>query len=109
MAKLATQQISTTGLAPTYTAASAGGDTFANNGTTMVHVKNGGTAAVTVTIDSIEKCSHGFDHDLVVTVAANGEQLIGPLDASRFNNKATGLVSMTYSGVTTVTVAVLQM
>lgn len=109
MAKLTTQYISSTGMAPTFAAAAAGGDTFANNGNVILYIKNGGTTAITVTVDSIEKCSHGFDHNIEVSIPATSERMIGPFDAARFNNKATGLTSITYSAVATVTVAVLQL
>lgn len=108
MALLSTQVISQTGIAPTFVAASVGGDTFRNTGSNFLHVKNGGASPVTVTIDSVEKCSHGFDHDLTVTVAAGADKIVGPLQVKRFNNES-GQVSVTYSGVTTVTVASFQL
>lgn len=104
MALLNTQAISQTGIAPTFVAGSAGGDTFRNNGTNFIHVKNGGASSITVTIDSVEKCNHGFDHNLTVSVAAGAERIIGPFDEKRFNNES-GQVSVSYSGVTSVTVA----
>lgn len=107
MALLTVQNISTTGLGPTYAAANAGGDTFPNNGRTLLHVKNGGASAVTVTLVSAKTCNQGFQHDLQVSVPAGGERMIGPFPPDRFNNESTGQVSVTYSGVTSVTVAAL--
>ena len=109
MALLTVQSISGEGVSPTFRAATASGDTFPNDGRTMLHIKNGGTAAVTVTFDSVEKCNFGFDHDLTVSIPASGERIVGPFDPARFNNKVNGLVSVTYSGVTTVTVSALRM
>lgn len=108
MALLGTQVISKEGIAPAFVAASVGGDTFRNTGSNFLHVKNGGASSVTVTIDSVEKCSHGFDHDLTVSVAAGAERIIGPLQEKRFNNDS-GHVSVSYSGVTTVTVATFRL
>ena len=107
MAVLAIQKISQSGLAPAYQAADVAGDEWANGGRTMLHVKNGSAAAVTVTVDSIKPCDQGFDHDVLVNVPAGGEQLIGPFEPSRFNN-ASGRCKATYSAVATVSVAALE-
>jgi hypothetical protein len=101
MAQLTVQKATLTGLAPTYAAADVAGDTFPNNGATALHVKNGGAAAITVTIDSATPCSYGFDHDIAVSVPAGAERIIGPLSQSRFGTTA----SAAYSAVTSVTVA----
>jgi hypothetical protein len=74
----------------------------------FLHVKNGGGGSITVTVDSVTPCNQGGDHDLAVAVPAAQERMIGPLPASRFANATTGLVNITYSGVTTVTVAALR-
>lgn len=109
MAMLNTQTISQAGIAPAFTAASAGGDTFRNSGgNTFFQVKNGGASSVTVTIDSVEKCNQGFDHNLTVTVPASSDQIIGPFEERRFNND-NGQVAVSYSGVTSVTVAAFRL
>lgn len=102
MALLTVQQIDLDGLTPAFVAAAAGGDTFANNGRSYVHVKNGGAGAITVTVDSVSNCNQGFDHNAGGSVAAGAEGLFGPFPSARFNTA--GEVSVTYSGVTTVTV-----
>lgn len=107
MAQLTVQAASVNGLTPTYVAASAGGDTFSNQGTAYLFVKNGGATSINVVLDSQAKCNHGFDHDLTIAVPAGEEKLIGPIDPSRFNDP-TGLVHATYSDVTSVTVAVVR-
>lgn len=104
MALLTTQTAAPAGTTVTYAAASAGGDTLQPGERTHLHVKCGATGC-TVTVDSIRACDQGFDHNLSVVVGTNAEVLIGPLPASRFANLTTGLVSVTYSQVTTVTVA----
>lgn len=104
MAALTQQQIVNTGLAPTYAACTAGGDTAPTGDTSFVHVKNASAGALTVTVDSVTASSFGTDVDLVVSVPAAGERMIGPFPASRFANVTTGLVNITYSGVTTLTI-----
>lgn len=108
MANIVVQQISKSGIAPSFVAAAAGGDTPANDGQTLVHVKNGGASSVNVTINSVEKCNHGFDHDVIVAVPAGSERIIGPFEPKRFNNE-NGRLNITYSAVTSVTVAAFRM
>lgn len=107
MALLNVQRTGLAGLAPTFSGASVGGDSFLNSGRTYLHVKNGGTAAITVTVNSQKPCNYGFDHDAVVSVPAGGEQIIGPFQQDRFNDQ-NGQVQITYSAVTSVTVAVVE-
>lgn len=103
MATLALQQVTPGGLGVTYTAAGASGDLVPCGEHNVLHVKNGSGSAVTVTVDSVTPCSQGFDHNLVVSVAAGAEQVIGPL-GGRF--AASGNVAaVTYSSNTSVTVA----
>lgn len=104
MATLAVQVSSAGGLAPTYAAASAGGDDFPNTGREFLHVKNGSAASINATINSAQLCNYGFDHDVVVAVPAGGERIIGPFVPSRFGLS----VGVTYSAVTSVTVAAVQ-
>jgi hypothetical protein len=107
LAQLTAQKISQSGLSPTYSSAASGGETFPNDGKTFFHVKNGDTTSKTVTIVAQNKCNQGFLHDLEVTVAASGEKIIGPFQVERFTNDA-GVAKVTYSAVTSVTVAALK-
>lgn len=104
MAALTPQQIVNTGVIPTYAACAAGGDTVAPGDNTFIHVKNASVGSLTVTVDSVAASSYGTDVDLVVAIAAGAEKMIGPLPASRFAQASTGLVNITYSGVTTLTI-----
>lgn len=96
------------GLVTTYAAAAAGGDSFPNDESTVLIVKNGGGTVCNVTVKSPNKCSHGFTHDVVVAVAAGATSQIGPFQQSRFN-KANGQIDVTYNQVATVTVAAVSM
>lgn len=109
MATLAPQSIVLTGLNPSYAAASAGGDEFVNDGKKFLHVKNGGAGAINVTAVCQTACNYGTGsptHDDVVAVPAAGERIIGPFPPGRFND-GNGKVQITYSGVTSLTVALL--
>lgn len=108
MAVLSVQSITQAGIAPTFSAAGAAGDSFSNNEKTYFHVKNGGASSITVTVDSFTKCNHGFDHDITITVPASGERIIGPFPSARFNDDSSK-VNVTYSAVTSVTVAAFKM
>ncbi len=102
MAVLSVQSVTTAGLEATYAAAAGGGDSFSNDGKTILHVKNASVGDITVTINSQVACDQGSDHNAAVVVTAGEERFIGPFPA-RYNN-ASGAVEVTYSGVTTLTV-----
>jgi hypothetical protein len=109
MALLTVQNAPINGLVKTMATAAAGGDTFSNDGNTLLYVKNGGASPITVTVNSVAPCSQGFDHDLVVSLSASAEIAFPKLDPSRFNDLSTGLVSVFYSVVTNVTVAAVRL
>lgn len=104
MATLTVQTSLLTGITPSYTAAASGGDEFANDGNTMLHLKNGGGGSVTVTVNSLVNCNQGVDHNSVTTITAGAEAIIGPFDITRFNAPSTGRAAVTYSGVSSLTV-----
>ena len=104
MALLTTQQMTSAGAALTLAAANVGGDTAdISNGRTFLWCKNGSGGAITVTLAT----PGTVDGDLAVadrTVsvpATTGERLIGPLSPAAYGS----IVSITYSGVTSFTVA----
>ena len=107
MAVLTAQPLANAGLKPVFSAASAGGDSFANTGNEYVHIKNGSASSITVTIDSVAPCSYGFDHDLAITIPAGEEKLTPRLARARFND-TDGFVTLTYSASASVTVAVIK-
>lgn len=108
-AVLTVQDVSLAGLNPSYAAAGAGGDSFPNDGATFLHVKNGGGGPITVTIDDVGSASPeaaaAFDPDPDVSVPAGEERMIGPFPKDRFDATDGTGVNVSYSGVTSVTVA----
>lgn len=84
-------------------AAAGGGDTFVNNGSTLLYLKNGSGGSITVTIITAGATRQGVAiADVSVVLAAGEERVVGPFDPSDFNG-ASG-ISLTYSGVTSLTV-----
>jgi hypothetical protein len=104
MATLTPVQSTAAGAALGYAAATVGGDSIATTGRSNVKflVRNGSGASITVTLTGVQKCSRGFLHDTIVTVAAGADETITiPGDTI---DPVTGNVAVTYSAVTTVTV-----
>lgn len=114
MALLAPIILAQAGVSPSYTAATAGGDAFPNNldERTFFIVKNGGGSTITVSINpqitSAKVSGLGTlpVSPVSVSVAASGEKWIGPFPSS-FTDSA-GNVNVTYSAVTSVTVAAVK-
>ncbi|MBT9174215.1 MAG: hypothetical protein DDT21_02626 [Syntrophomonadaceae bacterium] len=100
---LAVQEIAGAGAVPTFVAAAAAGNHFANDGRVTLEFVNGHTAPITVTIDSFTRCDQGFDHDLIFTVAAGARHRTPALDPGRFR-RSDGNTYITYSLVTALTV-----
>lgn len=105
MALLSTQQIQITGPAITLTAAAGGGDTITPSDRTFLWVKNASGSPITVTVVVPNSYFGQALADVAVSVpATTGERLIGPLDR-RLADPTTQVVGITYSGVTSLTVA----
>lgn len=107
MALLTVQNSSITGFVPTYSAVSSS-DTFANDGRTILYVKNGGASPDVVNIDSQVACNQGADHDGGSSVTNATEKCFGPFEQTRFNTAA-GVVTVTHSFTTSVTCAVIRL
>lgn len=112
MATFTVEDITESGLGATYNTANSAGDDFKNTPEerVVVHVKNGDTASHTVTVAATDS-SEDFagwgtmtKSDISVSVAAGGEQFIGPFPIKAFGNAPT----ITYSSTTGITVAVLR-
>jgi len=110
MATLAVQQLVRSGLNTTYAAATGGGDKFAPSARTFLHCKNAGGGAITLTVVTPNTLIADVTiADLAVSVPAAGERMIGPFPYEHFANAADGLADITYSGVTSVTLAAVQL
>jgi len=110
MAAITVQNITlNTSLTPTFAAAAAAGDYFANTGKIFVYIKNANVGASrTITVNSQVNCNQGHDHNVTITVPASSEELCGPFPASRFND-ADGRVQMTYSSEADLTLAAISL
>ncbi len=99
--------VSRAGIDVTGVAASAGGDSFVNDGKTHVHINNGGAAPVTVTFaiqSTVDGIAVGSGKQVVVP--AGKTLIVGPFPPGIYNDNS-NRVQMTYSAVTSVLVAVL--
>lgn len=87
MAEIKVQKLGLKGEVTTFQAHTIlDGDTFVNNGDCYLHVKNGGTSSATISIEAKKACSHGYFHNLSITVPAGEDRLIGTFPVDRFNN-----------------------
>lgn len=105
----ATQQIPDTGVVPVYQAGITAVDsyTFPNDGRMFLHVKKG-VGACNVTLKSRASFRGKAVPDQVVAIAQNTDQMIGPFPPDLYND-ATGLVTVLFSEVTGLTVAVVRL
>lgn len=114
MALLTRQNFALGGLAASYAAAAAGGDTVDNDGKVVLHVKNGGAGAINVTVTAqvtsvaVEGYGTLTRSNAVVAVPAGAERFIGPFPTQAFNNSS-GRAAISYDVVTSVTVAALRL
>ncbi|MGH3933641.1 MAG: hypothetical protein ACRDS1_01430 [Pseudonocardiaceae bacterium] len=107
MATLVSQTAPVGGLEPTLAAAAAGGDKAPIGNRRFLLVRNGHTATQDVTIDTPGTTKGIAVANPVHTVDANGGLLVVPLDD--IYRGADGLASVTYVGVTALTVAVIDL
>lgn len=112
MATLTTQVINRAGAVITTTAAAGGGDAMSCGSGMMLEVTNGGASPITVTFNV--PAARTYEPNVAITSPAvsvtNGTtKRFGPIDAQTFQDPTTGLCSITYSAVTSVTVAAVQL
>ena len=112
MATLTTQTINRAGGIITPVSAAGGGDAMTCGSGMMLEVVNGGGGSITVTL--AVPAGRTFTPNVaitspVITVANGVTKWIGPVDAGTFMDPTTGLCTITYSGVTSVTVASVQL
>lgn len=109
MALLSLQQALLRGTVVTLAAAGAGGDTFSlPHEHVGLRVKNGSASSITVTIAVPGNTPYGVANPSVVStaIAAGAEVLIGPIPLAAVDS-STGLVTVTYSSATSVTVGLV--
>lgn len=113
MATLTVQDAAETG-GHTLSAAAGGGDQFKNDGRTFLLVLNEDASGITVTVTaqatafSDALMGPATKSDGGGAVAAGKAALFGPFKQAAFNDSS-GFVQVTYSAVTSVTVAAIKM
>lgn len=108
MALLAPQQIQITGLEMATQAAAGGGDTLEPGDDIFLEVHNGDASDKTVTV-VVPGTEYGQNRpDIAVVVTAGERRKIGPFPRD-LADPTTGLVNITYSAVTSVTVALCRL
>jgi len=105
LAAITVEKIVVGGTEPTFVAAAGGGDSFVNDGAkTTFLVDNASGGALTVTFDGVgtgPTDAVAFDDDIATSVGAGELWEFGPFPKARFGS----VVAVTYSGVTSLTVA----
>lgn len=86
--------------------AAGGGDEFANDGKKYFFAYNGDASPVTITFETPGTVDGLAVADKAATIAAGDYALLGPFPPQWYND-SDGLVQVTYSGVTSLTVRVL--
>lgn len=106
--KLTTQVVAATGIVPTFTAASAAGNSIDGTGDVFLGVVNGGGGSINVTVKTPATVDGLAVADQVVAVANGATKWIGPFPARTYTVPSgqtdEGLVQVDFSGVTSVTV-----
>jgi len=109
MATLTVQDITDVGVAFTTTAAAGGGDAFANSEgrTTFLCLnQSGGALTVTIATAATDPTTGLAIADVSLSVPNGSWAFFGPFPSGLYND-TNGLIQVTYSGVTSLTVAAL--
>jgi hypothetical protein len=112
MATIVAQKILQSGLIPTYSAASAGGDKLINTGIQYFHVKNASGATITasvvpvVTVYIDPVLGRLVKETATLTLPAGQSGFLGPFETGAFNDTQ-GYITITCSATPSVTVAAL--
>lgn len=110
MALLAITQINRAGVLSSVAGAAATattGDTFPNDGNTVLEVNNGSASPINVTITPTATVDGQIPASKVIAVPATTRALIGPFAPSLYND-TNSLVTFVCSAVATVTVKALR-
>ena len=103
---LTVQPIIRTGLTASYSDATTGGIAFANEGRSVVHIKNGSGATTTLTIVTPGTVDGLAISDRTVQIAAATEEFIGPFQPGIYN-QSTDVVHVDISTASTTSIAVM--
>lgn len=108
MATITVQSVSRVGAAPTYTAAAGGGDAVPVDGRTYIQLKCTGGTPITVTVATNPAAAPwagtALAAETFVVPATTGDMVYGPLAPGLFADPTTGMATITYSGVTGLTI-----
>jgi len=107
MATLASTTISRDGILQTLVAANAGGDEWVNDGEQFIAITNGGASPITLTAVTQSTVDGQAVGDRAISIGVAETKLIGPFQQSVYNDGA-GKVQLTYSAVTSVTIAIFK-
>jgi len=107
MALLAAQQVQITGTTITFAAAAGGGDTVSPDDRAMLEIKNAGSQITATVVVPGTLFGQALADVAVIVPATTGHVRIGPLTRD-LADPTTGLINITYSGVTSVTVAIVR-
>lgn len=100
--------ISRAGVNPVGAAADVAGDSFANDGKTMLYIYNGGGAPITLTLVVQMTVDTKAVTNPTISVTNGEGRLVGPFPTPIYND-ANARVNLTYSGVGSVTVKALSL
>jgi hypothetical protein len=112
MATLTPQSTAITGIAPTFVAATGGGDNFVpgpSDERTFLWIKNGSGGSITVTIGIGGSTFGQVNPDVAVVVPAGQERVSGPLHIDLTGPDLFGFITFSYTGVTSLTVALVRL
>jgi hypothetical protein len=91
-----------------FAAANVDGNFISNNGNIGLRLANGSGSEITATVAAQNACSQGFNHDVVITIPAGDTVEVGKLPI-RYYNDALGNINITYTDVTSLTIAAVQL
>lgn len=113
MATLTVQQITRVGAAPTFAAATGGGDACPVGTNIYIEVKNGSGSPITVTLATIAGAAPFAGTALAAesfsVPATTGDIVYGPIHPLLFADPTTGMCTITYSAVTSLTIGAFQL
>jgi FlaG/FlaF family flagellin (archaellin) len=103
VAAYAVQNISRSGVTPSYVSVSAS-DTFTPGANVFLHVKNAGASPDSVTVQVLQGDPPGLTiADITVSVTNAQERMIGPFPSQFFADPTTGAATVTHGFTTSVT------